>query len=549
MSDADRTALDLWAAHRDAEAFNALASRHAAMVYTTCRRILGNATEAEDVAQECFEALAQVSGARKARALGAWLHGVATKRSLQRLRTEQRRRNREARFSQDRAQAAPPVWDDVYEHVDQAIAQLPEKLRGPVVAHFLEGHSHTDIARDLHESRQTVAYRIKTGIERIRKSLRERGVLVTGNALGGALASERTEAIPEAVTASLGRLALAGAGPSAAHGAGSTGLMAYMTVKNILFAAAFLALTAVGAWWVLASDAEPRESGQPLMARDDGGPLDEGAAAGARSTAEQSMTETPASGHAGGATASIGPFGEARGHAGEGPAPVSASPEPDPAVQTETAPDEVVSEQRQDSAQERMVALHLELPDPSFSGTPLDYWSEILELTFKPRAPFLVPDDTALLSRGKPVTSSDVTVFPKKLQFVTDGDKSFEAESVLNLKSGPQYVQIDLGKECAIEAVVVWHFHEYERVYFDVSVRASNDPEFKEGVTVLFNNDHDNSSKLGAGGDKEYVEKDEGKLIDAQGLEARYVRLYSNGNCSDDTNTYVEVEVFGRPVE
>jgi len=196
-----------------------------------------------------------------------------------------------------------------------------------------------------------------------------------------------------------------------------------------------------------------------------------------------------------------------------------------------------------------MEVLDIKLPDPSFSGTPLDYWSEILELSFKPRPKYYVPKGTVLLSKDKPVTSSDVTVLPNKLKMVTDDVKKFEAEHVLNLKPGPQYIQIDLEKKCAIEAIVVWHFHEYERVYFDVAARVSNDPEFKEGVEELFNNDHDNSSKLGVGKDKEYVEKAEGKLIEGKGVQARYVRLYSNGNCNDDVNTYIEVQVFGKAVE
>jgi hypothetical protein len=111
-----------------------------------------------------------------------------------------------------------------------------------------------------------------------------------------------------------------------------------------------------------------------------------------------------------------------------------------------------------------------------------------------------------------------------------------------------QYVQLDLGKRHAVEAIVLWHFHEYERVYHDVVVVASDDPEFRNGV-VLFNNDHDDSSGLGRGADKEYVEKTEGKLVEGQGAVARYVRLYSNGNSADDANTYVEVEVFGRNTE
>ena len=72
-------------------------------------------------------------------------------------------------------------------------------------------------------------------------------------------------------------------------------------------------------------------------------------------------------------------------------------------------------------------------------------------------------------------------------------------------------------------------------------------PGFKTGVTTVFNNDHDNSSKLGAGKDKEYIEVAEGKLFDPKGAKGRYVRLYSNGNTTNDLTHYVEVEVYGSP--
>jgi hypothetical protein len=63
----------------------------------------------------------------------------------------------------------------------------------------------------------------------------------------------------------------------------------------------------------------------------------------------------------------------------------------------------------------------------------------------------------------------------------------------------------------------------------------------------LFNNDSDNSAGFGAGKDRAYVETSEGRLVDAKGLRARYVRLSSNGNTTSELNHYVEVEVFGRP--
>ena len=44
----------------------------------------------------------------------------------------------------------------------------------------------------------------------------------------------------------------------------------------------------------------------------------------------------------------------------------------------------------------------------------------------------------------------------------------------------------------------------------------------------------------------EYVETNEGRLIDCRGVKARYVRLYSDGNTSNDMNHYIEVEVYGK---
>jgi len=129
---------------------------------------------------------------------------------------------------------------------------------------------------------------------------------------------------------------------------------------------------------------------------------------------------------------------------------------------------------------------------------------------------------------------------------VTDGDKNYAKSSLVELGTGAQWVQVDLEKEYELYAILVWHFHEGKRVYFDVVVQASNDPEFKEGVTTVYNNDHNNSSGLGVGQDKEYVESYQGRLMKVDAVRARYLRLYTNGNTANYMNHYVEVEVYGK---
>jgi hypothetical protein len=201
--------------------------------------------------------------------------------------------------------------------------------------------------------------------------------------------------------------------------------------------------------------------------------------------------------------------------------------------------------QAQDPAKEE---LKLQLPKPMFIGTPRNIKTPNLEtITGKPRGPFFVAKGTRLLSLKKAVASSDSQPVIGELSFVTDGEKSGEDGYFVELGPGAQWVQIDLGSENVLSAVLLWHYHSQARVYRDVVVQVSNDKDFVSGVQTVFNNDHDNTSGLGIGRDKEYIETNEGRLIDPRGAKGRYIRLFSNGNTSNDMNHYVEVEVFGSP--
>ncbi len=195
-----------------------------------------------------------------------------------------------------------------------------------------------------------------------------------------------------------------------------------------------------------------------------------------------------------------------------------------------------------------LVPLELELPAPMFVGTPenLSGIDNLEPDSKQARPPFLVPAGVANISRGKTVTASEMDPIMGTIDMITDGDKEATEGSVVELGPFEQWAQIDLGEAKEIYAIVVWHFHKTARVYFDVVVQVSDDPEFITGVTTLFNNDIDNSLNLGAGNDMHYLDKAEGKLIDGKGTKGRYVRLYSQGNNQNDYSHYIEVEVFGK---
>ena len=196
--------------------------------------------------------------------------------------------------------------------------------------------------------------------------------------------------------------------------------------------------------------------------------------------------------------------------------------------------------------------LPLRLPAPALLSIVLD--GEYLDPHVEPRqsvarAPFLAPVGVTNLAYHKPVRASDETVKQELLQRTTDGDKEAADKSIVHLSTGKQWVQIDLGSKCAIYAIVVWHDQRELPIAKCVVVQTSDDENFGTHVRTLFNNDYGNVLGLGEGKDRLYIDTYEGRLIDAKGVEARYVRCYSKGTSRETTNPYTEIEVWGLPVK
>jgi len=184
-----------------------------------------------------------------------------------------------------------------------------------------------------------------------------------------------------------------------------------------------------------------------------------------------------------------------------------------------------------------------------FVGTPEPVSVSNLEKpTGKLRGPFYAPVGTTNVALRKPVTCNQEPIIGD-LGMITDGDKEAAEGSFVEIGPGVTYVTIDLEAQYNIYAILVWHYHQQPRAYFDVIIQVSDDPNFAKDVKTIFNNDDDNSAGQGVGTDKNYTETYEGRLFDAKGIKGRYVRLYSNGNSNNDLNHYIEVEVYGKPAE
>ncbi len=219
MGGTDLELLQRYAESRDAQAFAELVARNRDMVYGACYRALGGQVDAEDAAQECFLELARRAGSVKTSVAG-WLHRVAVRTALamQRKSRARSRAEREA-ATMLAGSEAEATWDEVKAEIDKAIDRLPERLREPLVLHFLQGRTQTAIAEEIGLSQSVVSVRVKEAIERLRGHLKRTGLAVTAAGLATLLQTHGVEAAPATLVASLGKIALAGVAPS-----GSTGV-------------------------------------------------------------------------------------------------------------------------------------------------------------------------------------------------------------------------------------------------------------------------------------------------------------------------------------
>ncbi len=195
-----------------------------------------------------------------------------------------------------------------------------------------------------------------------------------------------------------------------------------------------------------------------------------------------------------------------------------------------------------------MVPLVLKLPAAHYAGTP-PQGTTFSGIQDTPDPTVKIPKGVKNIAPQAKLTCSAKSITRAELAKVTDGDKEAEEDSVVDLPKGLHWIQFNFSTPQDIYVIAIWHAHDSRKVYHSVIAQVADDPDFTENVRTLFNNDRENKEGLGAGTDRQYFESFRGKLIDAKGARARYVRLYSDGSTESTLNEYTEVEIYGRPVK
>lgn len=170
----------------DQNAFGEIVEVYRDKIYQLCYRMLGNAYEAEDMAQEAFiRAYVNIERFNVNRKFSTWLYRIATNLCIDRIRKKKPDYFLDAEvagtegltlYSQIASTEATPDEEvskmELQSIIQQEILKLPEKYRSVIVLRYIDELSLNEISEILSLPLGTVKTRIHRGREALRKQLR-----------------------------------------------------------------------------------------------------------------------------------------------------------------------------------------------------------------------------------------------------------------------------------------------------------------------------------------------------------------------------------------
>lgn len=251
QDDSDGQLLERFLGQHEEAAFAALVQRHGPMVLGVCRRILGNAADADDAFQVTFLTLASKARTLRHRpALSSWLYRVAYLVSLRARLRSVRRRAQESQVMV--AAGADPASEtarrELESMLDEELHRLPEKYRAPLVLCGLQGKTGDEAARALGWPIGSLSRRLAKGRELLRQRLARHGFAIPASGLAVLLTENAVAAVPERLAeTTVGHALLLATGQTVQAGGVGSGVAALltetlraMTMKKIKIAGVFL---------------------------------------------------------------------------------------------------------------------------------------------------------------------------------------------------------------------------------------------------------------------------------------------------------------------
>jgi RNA polymerase sigma-70 factor (ECF subfamily) len=187
----------------DASAFEEIYRLHSRRVYSLCLRMLGDPTEAEDLAQDAFlQLFRKIHTFRGESAFSSWLHRLTANVVLMSFRKKKAVVASLEDMTRTSDEESVPRWEiggldlrlaGVFDraNLEAAVEQLPEGYRRMFLLHDVHGYEHNEIAEILNCSIGNSKSQLHKARKRLREllhRLKERRLGEDGGATSGSLA-------------------------------------------------------------------------------------------------------------------------------------------------------------------------------------------------------------------------------------------------------------------------------------------------------------------------------------------------------------------------
>jgi RNA polymerase sigma factor (sigma-70 family) len=246
----DQQLLRAYVSHRSEAAFTELVHRYIDLVYSTARRLLGDAFRAEDVTQATFMALAQNAKSLANRAvLSGWLHTTAHHLAIKTIRTDARRQQREkevATMNESTHAPAAASWQEIAPHLDALIGKLAESERDAILLRYFEKKSAVEMAASLGISADAAQKRVNRAVEKLRNLFSKHGINIGAGGLGILISTHAVQTAPAGLALTISSVALAGTAATTSTLITATKTMAMTTLQKTLVTTTVAVLAGVG---------------------------------------------------------------------------------------------------------------------------------------------------------------------------------------------------------------------------------------------------------------------------------------------------------------
>jgi RNA polymerase sigma-70 factor, ECF subfamily len=170
---------------QDVQAFEALYDRHAKTVYSLILRVVWEPEAAEEILQESFwQVWRKAEQYNGGGAVGAWLCRIGRNKALDHLRRLKARPQSDDREAEMLEHISAPesrqveaevnrIWDR--QHLQNALAAIPDEQRRCLEMAYFDGKSQREIAEEMGTPIGTIKTRVRIGLEKLERSLRAVG--------------------------------------------------------------------------------------------------------------------------------------------------------------------------------------------------------------------------------------------------------------------------------------------------------------------------------------------------------------------------------------